>query len=168
MILFDAELVGDDLKKVLEPTIIVVAHLYHVDPNWIKAIISKESEWNCFAVRYETECNILYQPAKFSSSQISLNTEVNTQKTSWGLGQVMGSLAREQGLTGFMAQLIIPEINLKHIAMRLADLKKRSSDPAYLFAGYNGGPGAMRKTANGLFKNQDYVNSTQKYLSQLV
>lgn len=156
------------LKKVLKPLIEKNAFSYGLDPSWFPAIITQESRWNLLAVRYEPNYAYLYRPEQFTSGFNSMATEVNTQKTSWGLGQIMGALAREQGHTGLMAELLIPDINIKHMAIRLAGLKKRSTEADFIFAGYNGGPGAMHKLANGQFPNQQYVDGVRKYLVKAV
>lgn len=154
------------VKEYLNPLIDKIAEIHYVDVAWIKAIISQESAWNPFAVRFESAYPYLYHPEIFISPFITMATEINTQKTSWGLGQIMGALYREQGGNGFIPELLIPEVNLRHIAIRLAELKRKSQDPLYVFAGYNGGFGAMRKQANGLFPNQKYVTSVASYLKQ--
>lgn len=166
--MFELSYEAVDLRNYLEPVISQISKSYMVDPRWIKAIITQESQWKMFAVRYESGYPYLFHTEDFASGLISLATEVNTQKTSWGLGQIMGALAREQGHKGLMAELLIPEINIKHMAIRLAELKRRSPDPLHIFAGYNGGIGAMRKQASGLFTNQKYVTSVQGYMSKLV
>src|SRR6478736_1371356 len=96
-----------------------------IDPNLFKAIISQESAWNIFAIRTEPTYKWLYQPEEFAKNPlINLSTEVATQKMSWGLGQIMGALAREQGHKGLMGELLDPNINIKHIGLRLKTLSK--------------------------------------------
>jgi hypothetical protein len=158
----------EKVKEWCQPLIESIAAFHAIDPRWLTAIVTQESQWNMFAVRYEPAYQYLYHPETYASGLISFATEINTQKSSWGLGQIMGALYREQGGKGFMAELLIPEINLKHIAIRLAYLQKKSKDPATIFAGYNGGVGAMRKLPSGLFRNELYVRNVQKYVSKLV
>lgn len=150
-----------DMEKIL----VKACSLYQIDPSWGKAIVTAESQWNPYAVRYESSYSYLFEPMEYAKSGlISLSTEIATQKMSWGLGQVMGALAREQGHTGVMAELVDPELNLKHMCIRLAELKNRSNDAEHVFAGYNGGPGAMRKLETGRFSNQKYVDRVLEYL----
>lgn len=164
----DASIAPSELRVLLNPTIEKMASLYQVDPRWIKAIITQESQWHPFAVRYESGYTYLFQPERFVSGLNSIATEVNTQKMSFGLGQVMGALAREQGHRGLMCELLVPEVNIRHMAIRLLALKRKVNEPEYIFAGYNGGYGAMRKQASGQFKNQAYVTAVQKYMNQLL
>jgi hypothetical protein len=157
----------ENVKISMEGLIEEVAKEYDLDPNWISAIITKESGWNIFAVRYEPNYPYLYRPEKFVGPLISPATEMATQKMSFGLGQVMGAVYREQQGKGFIAELFIPEINIKHMAIKLAELKRRVGVAEYVFAGYNGGPGAMQKLASGLFRNQRYVTDVLGYLDKL-
>lgn len=136
---------------------------YKIDPAIIKAIIMQESAWQRFATRYESTYRWLYNPESFRSGWISLATEVNAQKTSWGLGQIMGALAREQGHKGFLGELLSPATNIKHICIRVAYLEKKCNSTEEIFSAYNGGLGAIHK-ANGRFKNESYVGSAMSHL----
>lgn len=135
-----------------------------LDPNWIRAIIMQESQGNPYCVRYEPSYQWVYQVEQFSKSVlISIQTELVTQKMSWGLGQIMGALAREQGHKGLMAELLKPDLNIEHICRRFKTLKTISNDPSDLFAMYNGGPQAVHKV-NGRYFNQKYVDSVMVHL----
>jgi Transglycosylase SLT domain len=158
---------ADTDKEQIKSLIKRIASSRKEDPNLVISIVDQESRFSSFAQRYESQYPYLFHPDRFKTGLISLATEINAQKTSWGLGQVMGALAREQGHKGFFAELLIPEINIEHIVTRLATLRKITSEPAYLFAGYNGGFGAMRKGVSGLFKNQHYVNECLKNYENL-
>lgn len=141
-----------------------------IDPAWAKAIIATESNFDPFALRYESSYNFLYQTEKCAkAAKVSLSTEIATQKISWGLAQVMGALAREQGFTGGMAELTDPELNIRHLFIRLRHLKSglATLSPDVIFAGYNGGPGMMRKI-HGVFQNQKYVDTVNLNLNKLL
>lgn len=151
----------------LESIIQKTCKTYQVDPNWLKAIISTESSWNQYSIRYEVNYQFLYQPERFAKlAMVTLSTEIATQKMSWGLGQLMGGLAREQGHTSMLSELIKPEVNIKHMCIRIDHLKKISEVPQDVFACYNGGPGAIHK-ANGVYLNQAYVERVMGYLGKL-
>lgn len=135
---------------------------YRVEPTWVKAIIEVESAWNPYAIRYEPQYPYHFETSKCAKrARVTLATELATQRMSWGLGQVMGALAREQGHQGSMAELTQPELNLKHMCIRLKDLNQRAASPAEVFAAYNGGPGAMKRLESGLFLNQTYVDKVK-------
>jgi soluble lytic murein transglycosylase-like protein len=151
-----------DLEKLVDD----VTEKYDLDESWIKAIITQESQWKPWAIRYEPNYVWTYKPELFSKNPlISYATELASQKMSWGLGQIMGALAREQGHTGFIAELIKPEINIKHICLRLVDLKKYSNEAPDIFAMYNGGPGARIKI-NSRYRNESYVNAVMTHLQK--
>jgi len=150
------------------------AQLRGINPNWIKAIIDQESSWNFSAIRYEPSYSYLCQPEVFAKKiGVTLETETQSQKFSWGLGQIMGALAREQGLEGPMPQLVQPAINIQHIAIRLNVLNKAAMkiNPNNLivmnnvFAAYNAGPGVMNSKGTD-YSNQHYVDSVKKYLQK--
>lgn len=146
---------------------IIVNHCFRFsfDPKWVKAIIQQESQGNTYALRYEPQYAYLYQVKIFAQhALISLATEETSQKMSWGLGQVMGAVAREQGHAGFMGELFQPELNVKHICIRLKNLKHWSLEKDDLFSMYNGGPGTLNHKVNGKYPNQAYVDSVNGYL----
>lgn len=156
------------IDSILETLIRKTCNVYQVDPNWLKAIVTQESQWNQYAIRYESSYQWLHQPESCAKkSGVSLATEIATQKMSWGLGQVMGALAREQGHTGMLSELVKPEVCLKHVCIRIDRLKKISADPADVFSMYNGGPSAIHKNS-GLYLNQRYVTSVLSYLAKLI
>lgn len=137
-----------------------------IDWHWIAAIIQQESAWNCYAIRFEPSFSYFYKPDEYAKkTKITLSTEINAQKTSWGLGQIMGGLAREQGLEESLARLVIPEINIGQICLRIKTLKKYSNEVSDIFAMYNGGPGAIHK-AQGKYLNQTYVDSVTSHLQK--
>lgn len=138
-----------------------VADTHGINPDWLNAIIQTESGWDIWASRFESGYQWLYKPeAHAKLCRITVQTEIAAQKTSYGLGQIMGALAREQGHIEALGKLFLPEINIEHIGIRLKWLKRRpeaagSSDA--IFAGYNGGPGSMKRIG-GVYPNQVYVD----------
>lgn len=154
----------DAIEEILQASALAT----QVDSKWVKAIICQESQWNQYAVRFEPGYRWLYYPQIFSKHYlISLDTETTTQKMSWGLGQIMGALAREQGHKGLMAELLKPEVNIKHICIRLKKLKTISPLAEDVFAMYNGGAAAKQKNQTGKYRNQEYVDSVLSYLQKL-
>lgn len=140
------------------------ALLYKIDWTWMTAIISHESSWDIYAMRYEDKYSYLFQVdvcAKIAN--VSFETETICQKSSFGLAQLMGGLAREQGLKGSILQLTDPNVNIEHLAIRLQHLLKLSQDRDSVFAMYNGGPGALNNKFQGLFRNQAYVDAVNGF-----
>jgi soluble lytic murein transglycosylase-like protein len=137
---------------------------YSIPNQWIKAIIAQESNWDQYAVRLEPSYQYLYEAEVFAKKLgITLSTEMTCQKMSWGLGQIMLALAREQGHEGHAGELFEPKVNIEHIAIRLAHLRTLSPIVDDIIAMYNSGPGGRHK-ANGVYKNQAYVDSVKNHL----
>lgn len=152
---------------VLNAAMLKMCSVYQIPRSWVESIITVESGWNPYAIRFEANYQWLYTPQKFLNHNNSYATEMTAQKFSWGLGQIMGALAREQGHTGLLTELLNPELNVKHICIRLEKLRSISQDPLTVFAMYNGGPGA-RKKLEGKFVNQAYVDKVSEELKDRV
>jgi len=166
------------------------ARKYGLDPRLICALCEVESSWNPWAVRHETEYKWLYglsvgdtghyACASGQSGQklndillkikSSVLTELATQRTSWGLLQIMGAVARERGFKGWLTELCDPAVNLewgcKHLrwmvdhnnAYGLPDYRITPED---LAAAWNGG---TRVVVDGKYKNQSYVDRVKAAL----
>lgn len=89
----------------------VVALKHGLDPTLVCAVIEQESAWDTDAIRYE--------PAFFDRYVLPLNlanaTEARGRAFSWGLMQVMGQVARENGYKGryFTTLCSQPEVGLE-------------------------------------------------------
>lgn len=117
-----------------------LSDLEGVDPRITLAIIGAESAGHASAMRYEPHYKWTYKPHVFAASNnITEETELLSQKISWGLMQVMGGVAREHGHTSMLSELIYPEIGIR---MGAAHLRKRCLKYPILgdvFAAYNAG-----------------------------
>jgi hypothetical protein len=152
-----------------EKEILSTALRFDVPGNWIRAIITQESNWEQYALRYEPGYNYFYKIEEMAKKfSITVDTERQTQRLSWGLGQIMGALAREQGHIGPMGELFEPLINLNHIAQRLKDILKLTSKEDAVFGIYNGGNEAWHLfQATGKYPNQEYIDSVKRHLQTI-
>src|SRR6478735_9271551 len=124
-------------KTVIQSYAHKYASLYLIDPLWVQAIIEVESAGISKAWRYESSYQYLYEVERCArNAQCTLATEIAAQKFSYGLGQIMGALARQQGLDGPMGQLFDEETNIKHMCIYLKFLKSKASTTDDIFAGY--------------------------------
>lgn len=140
------------------------AQSYDLNSNWLKAIIRQESNFNPYALRLEPTFSYYCTPELFAKKLgVTLQTEICTQKMSWGLGQLMGSLIRELGMDDSMGKAFLPETNILLIAKNLVKIQKSCSTIDDIFAVYNGGLGALKKV-NGKYINQSYIDSVKKHL----
>ena len=84
------------------------ASQHQLDPALVCAIIEQESNWNTWAIRYEPAFLAKYVSPLYAVGTISA-TEAWTRSMSWGLMQVMGQVAREQGYrASFLSNLCDP------------------------------------------------------------
>ena len=144
-----------------------ICPIYGVDPFWILALVLQESGANRYQIRYEPGYRYLFHPETFAQIlKISPQTEIESQKISWGLGQVMGAVARSQGHQGLMAELTDPETNIHQMCQLIRSLKKESPDADAVFAMYNGGREAFEKKTT-TYPNQKYVDSVNRNLKRL-
>jgi soluble lytic murein transglycosylase-like protein len=119
----------------------------HLFAGWIDT----ESAWNPWAVRFE--------PAFFRRyvdpiPNLSI-TEKKARATSWGLLQVMGQVARENGFSKpYLSALCEPRENIE-LACRILKQRYQQSDRTWngALAAYNGGLGGNRRAP---FRNQFY------------
>jgi len=150
---------------------------YGLDPRLICALCQVESRWNPWAVRHEPRYRWLWaltyedypMEPHFQSEELHLPgytaiTEQILQRTSWGLMQIMGAVARERGFRDWLTGLCDPAVNLewgcRHLrwmidhnnAYGLPDYRITPED---LAAAWNGG---TRVVVDGKYKNQSYVD----------
>lgn len=79
-----------------------------LDPALVCAIVEQESAWNHWAIRYEPAFYIHYvMPIRGLSA-----TEAYARSFSWGLMQIMGEVAREEGFKDDLPSLCNPATGL--------------------------------------------------------
>jgi len=146
-----------------------VADRWQLDPYLVAAIVTTESGGDPTAVRYEPGYRWLFIPKKVKPSTCSLPTERMLQKTSFGLMQVMGAVARERGLEGFITELCFPVVGLEYGCAHLAKHIKRFRSVERGVSAYN--QGSPRKNDAGHFENQPYVDKVmtlyRRYLGKV-
>jgi soluble lytic murein transglycosylase-like protein len=144
-----------------------LAKSYLLDPLLVKAIIIQESGGNPYALRYEPDYDYLFDNSLYSHLLgVTLNTEIITQKCSWGLSQMMGGVLRELGFKGHMGEQFVPETNIAWTCKKLSKIAPLTSCPSDFFAAWNGGLGAINKVT-GVYSNQTYVNEANAHLQKL-
>jgi soluble lytic murein transglycosylase-like protein len=109
-----------------------------VDPALFMALCEHESAgWKAYAIRYEPGFFKKYvEPQNLLS-----HTEATARATSWGLGQIMGQVARELGFKGeFLSELLDPETGCEFACRKLkACLARHPNEVRAALLEYNGG-----------------------------
>ena len=90
------------------------AFIFGLDPALVCAVIEQESGWNTWAMRYEPAFFAKYVAPLYTTNNKMSATEAHARGSSWGLMQVMGQVARENGFTVFfLSALCDPEQGIK-------------------------------------------------------
>ena len=161
---------SDWIGKLPWQEIVKAAGVANTDPYYLAATVWKESRGNPWAQRYEPGYKWLYkhrQIAELLEPRISVETMEVAQKTSYGLCQVMGAVAYENGFRGYPGELFEIQRNLLLGATIIGHLEKRYGDWEEVAAVYNGGTGALHRNAAGMFPNQRYVDDVLRYYREI-
>lgn len=154
------------INPIYEKQIQIAANHFKLDVDLITAICQVESAFRPFAARYEV--NYKWTVAISAHSLrlgITYNTEEILQKTSYGLMQVMGGLARDLGFSRHLGELYIPEINLHYGCKYLRKLTDKYGDEDKVISSYN--QGSPRMKPSGVFENEVYVDKVYAELRKL-
>lgn len=142
----------------------IASNSFQIEPELIMAIIKTESSFNKDAVRYESNWKYFFETGQHAKRlEITIITETIMQATSWGLMQVMGSVAREHGFTGPMHNLTIVSDNLFYGCKHLKKFMDKYKNIPDAVASYNAGRPVM---INNKYKNQAYVSKVLNLLSE--
>jgi soluble lytic murein transglycosylase-like protein len=128
-----------------------IAQAHGLDPALVCAIVEQESSWNSWAIRYEPAFYTHYvMPQRGLTA-----TEAYSRAFSWGLMQIMGEVAREEGFKGDLPSLCDPAIGLNagcyHFQRKLASADNNVTKALLL---WNGG------------SNTDYPSQVQARISK--
>lgn len=124
----------------------------------LAAMIYTESSANPGAIRFEPNYRWLYDPERFASQLgHTLDTEIALQKFSYGLLQIMGATARQQGMHGNLFKLLTPEIGVSWGCLYLRHLFDRYGNWLDAISAYNQGDN-RKYIITGQYKNQKYVD----------
>lgn len=139
---------------------------YGLQANWIAAVIMTESGGNKYSARYEPHFKYLYHPRTYAEKLgITVETEEVMQKTSIGLMQMMGAVARESGFSGHLPELYNIERNIKYGCIALKKHYQKYGNIIDGVAAYNAG--SVRKTKGGLYVNEKHVDRFGGWLRKI-
>ena len=148
-----------------------VGTMEKIDPRLLAAICEVESNFDQYAVRpekawmYWYPCNPEREENKFKlycrNLGVWYEAEHYNQRQSWGLCQIMGSVARELGYTGkYLPGLCDPTQNLSLACKLLNRLYERYKNWEDVKSAYN--QGGNYKGDDGKYRNYQYVNKVNK------
>ena len=119
---------------------VAAAHTHDLDPSLVCAVIEQESSWNPWAMRYEPAFFTKYVASLYTNNKVSAS-EAYARGFSWGLMQVMGQVARENGFADrFLSGLCDPAIGIElgcRVLRKKLDCAK--GDTAQALLAWNGG-----------------------------
>lgn len=146
-----------------------VARKHGLPPALLAAFVQQESRFDQWATRTEPHYKkkkVVINEAKAwtkkSGGIPTVNTEIDDRSRSYGLGQVMGQKAREQGFDSkYLAALYDPEKNINAIALEVKRVfRVYPGDTLSAISAYNQG---NNRKENGIFKNMPYVYNVTQY-----
>lgn len=152
--------------KILDAVEEILPSFPDLPADLILAIILTESDGNRFAIRFEPGWSYA-KDVKFYADLLgsSLKTESTGQSTSWGLMQVMGTVAREHGFRGWFPELCDEKIGIAYGCRHLAAKRKKYIATLDVISAYNAGMPSKNK--DGTFKNAQYVSKVTRLMEEL-
>lgn len=161
-----------------------VATAHGLEADLVEAVVLTESSGNTFANKPETKYPYLmnvrtwkpfrpltaservaaWAPDDFPTLAGHRDQEWQAQRTSWGLMQVMGAVAREHGFRGlYLVELVEVVANLQIGCRHLAGfLTWTKGDVDKALRAYNGGRGGVTSPAT-----EDYPVKVRGFLNQI-
>jgi hypothetical protein len=137
-----------------------------LDVNLALAISFVESSLDTTKVRYEPKWEYLVNPDKYAGQLgITLETEVQLQKMSFGPLQIMGSNARSLGFNGTLVLLVQPQLGVLYGCRFLKTIVAKYPTRSDAISAYNAGH--PTKAADGTYQNQNYVDKVTNRLNYL-
>jgi hypothetical protein len=149
-----------------EITIRDFAGRFGIDPKLVIALATVESGMNPWKVRFEPQWKYFHYVREYAEQlSISYATEMACQQMSWGMMQVMGSVAREHGFKDDLTKLTNPQLGLQFGLTHLQKMLKTYPVEEDAVAAYNAGK--PRKLSSGLYVNSLYVDKVYLCLREL-
>lgn len=159
---------SDWILKLPWDVINTVSEGWDIDPRLVGAMVQVESRGNPFLCRFEPSYpkKWLVDPKEFAKSLgQTFFTERVHQKTSWGLLQIMGATARDEGYEAALSILTTSYEGLVWGCKYLKKQQKRYNSVYGAVAAYNAG--SVRLLADGTLFNQEYVDRVRDHAIQL-
>lgn len=134
---------------------------FGLDPNLVGAVIQIESGGVPYRIRVEPNFGYVNAPERYAKRLgITKDSEILCQKTSWGLMQLMGATARDQGYETHLTGLVEPVVGIYWGCMYLGSRVKKYKTTKAAVAAYNAGSLKIIKEGpkTGEIINQAYID----------
>lgn len=146
-----------------------VATRHGLDANLVGALVITVSDGDAGAARFDPLLHksgaSVHDPEDVKPSTSTVETEMVHQVTSWGLMQIMGFVAREQGYRGWLTHLCRPKIGLEQGCTHLLKLFNRFGSVEEVVSNYN--HGKQRRYVAKLYESEDFVDVVMSRYRQL-
>lgn len=160
-----------EVPEAAQDQVRVYASKHGIPEQLLRAIVHVESAGDPWAMRFEPGYRWLWdvrasQPYRGDPQSlpapafVSRDTELTGQRTSWGLMQVMGAVARELGYRGrYLSALCDPDMGMEYGCRHLVALHRRFGSQGWeaVAAAYNAGS-PRRDSSTGRWVNQAYID----------
>lgn len=150
-----------DWLQILPVDIIKAKALKHgLDWRLVAAICQTESGGNAWAIRFEPQYKWFWKIEECAkAAKASEPTMRSMQATSWGLMQVMGAVAYENGFpkNQFVTRLLVPSESIEYGCRLLSKLWNREHQTDRMIASYNAGSVRV-DPVSGKIVNEFYIN----------
>jgi len=133
---------------------------YELAENVVRAVIATESSYQPWALRYEPH---LKKTTWYTNAVPDEQKSNDYAYFSMGLMQVLYGVAVDLGFKGTPFELMDPTNSIQYGCKHLANLKRRWPDITDYISAYN--QGSPRKTEEGLYQNQAYVEKVMAQFS---
>lgn len=154
------------LSAEIKASIQTTATITQLDPDLIAAIVMTESAGNRYALRYEEHWRYFLYTSEYAMKLgITELTERRLQCFSYGLMQIMGSVARELGFADSLIVLMDVEKNLLYGSLKLKQFISRWKSIPDAVSSYNQG-GPVRDSKGLGYRNQAYVDRVMRFYDQ--
>ncbi len=142
-----------------------IASKFGVDVAMTQAIAMVETNLEPQFAYYDSKYYDFCEPEFYSKIfRIDLCTEINFQKTSWGIMGINGAVARRAGFGSFLPTLINEETNLEWSVRHLSALCAKYPGLSDRIAAYDSG--SPFRIPNGDYINQLYVDTVRRWMGQ--
>lgn len=160
-------ILGYKIEPVVQDAITKQAAAYNLNETMVLAVVLIESSANPWATQYEPHYKWVTSIGAYARRRgVTRETEEVHQKTSWGLGQIMGGTARSLGFFGDLPQLAVPQVGLFYSCKYMAEIRRKHEQMLDIVAAYN--RGHVDILPDGRYKNYKYVDKFKEIYQSLL